>query len=142
MPGRILRVLPTGRKIALVRYRVDGKDRRFKLGQLGFRSVTKAEIAELHGTMRDRPGAAHRGASSSGNHPRRVSSRWIWARARVARIRRLPAEIPRISAASLDGSRRMSVKTKASRRWPGRVSRTAWSASARRRWSSLPSGSV
>ncbi|MBK8263464.1 MAG: DUF4102 domain-containing protein [Nannocystis sp.] len=35
MPGFILRVLPTGRKIALVRYRVDGRDRRHKIGQLG-----------------------------------------------------------------------------------------------------------
>ena len=152
LPGFILRVLPTGKKVALVRYRVDGKDRRIKIGLLGpdlsieearrravavladvaagvvaddrsgqppavrpalvnqveprpstsitlrelaerfmrvhvdvrlkpltaeryrsmldaiilpafgdrdFRSVTKAEVAELHGSMRDRPGAAN-----------------------------------------------------------------------------------
>ena len=152
LPGFILRVLPTGKKVVLVRFRVDGKDRRIKIGRLGpeltidearrravalladvavgsvtddrsgqpvvvspapvnqaeprpskiitlrelaerfvrvhvdvrlkprtaerylnmldavilpafgdrdFRSVTKAEVAELHGTMRDRPGAAN-----------------------------------------------------------------------------------
>jgi integrase/transposase len=35
LPGFILRVLPTGKKVALVRYRVDGKDRREKIGLLG-----------------------------------------------------------------------------------------------------------
>jgi integrase len=35
LPGFILRVLPTGKKVALVRYRVDGKDHRAKLGMLG-----------------------------------------------------------------------------------------------------------
>ncbi len=35
LPGFALRVLPTGRKVALVRYRVEGKDRRVKIGQLG-----------------------------------------------------------------------------------------------------------
>jgi integrase len=35
LPGFILRVLPTGKKVALVRYRVDGKDRRIKIGLLG-----------------------------------------------------------------------------------------------------------
>src|SRR5690606_27968076 len=30
LPGFILRVLPTGKKVVLVRYRVDGKDRRIK----------------------------------------------------------------------------------------------------------------
>jgi integrase/transposase len=35
LPGFILRVLPTGKKVALVRYRVDGKDHRVKIGLLG-----------------------------------------------------------------------------------------------------------
>ena len=35
LPGFILRVLPTGKKVALVRYRVDGKDRRERIGLLG-----------------------------------------------------------------------------------------------------------
>lgn len=35
LPGFILRVLPTGKKVALVRYRVDGKDHRVKVGMLG-----------------------------------------------------------------------------------------------------------
>ena len=35
LPGFALRVLPSGRKVALVRYRVEGKDRRVKIGQLG-----------------------------------------------------------------------------------------------------------
>jgi integrase len=35
LPGFILRVLPTGKKVALVRFRVDGKDRRAKIGLLG-----------------------------------------------------------------------------------------------------------
>ena len=35
LPGFILRVLPTGKKVALVRYRVEGKDRRVKIGLLG-----------------------------------------------------------------------------------------------------------
>ncbi|MBL9102680.1 MAG: integrase family protein, partial [Myxococcales bacterium] len=35
LPGFILRVLPTGKKVALVRYRVAGKDRRAKIGLLG-----------------------------------------------------------------------------------------------------------
>ena len=35
LPGFILRVLPTGKKVALVRYRVDGKDHREKIGLLG-----------------------------------------------------------------------------------------------------------
>lgn len=35
LPGFILRVLPTGKKVALVRYRVGGKDHRVKLGMLG-----------------------------------------------------------------------------------------------------------
>ena len=35
LPGFILRVLPTGKKVALVRYRVEGKDRRERIGLLG-----------------------------------------------------------------------------------------------------------
>jgi integrase len=35
LPGFILRVLPTGKKVALVRYRVNGKDHREKIGLLG-----------------------------------------------------------------------------------------------------------
>ncbi|MBL9101593.1 MAG: transposase [Myxococcales bacterium] len=35
LPGFILRVLPTGKKVALVRYRVAGKDHRKKIGLLG-----------------------------------------------------------------------------------------------------------
>ena len=35
LPGFILRVLPTGKKVALVRFRVDGKDHREKIGLLG-----------------------------------------------------------------------------------------------------------
>ncbi|MDC0672233.1 tyrosine-type recombinase/integrase [Nannocystis radixulma] len=35
LPGFILRVLPTGKKVALVRYRVNGKDQRVKIGLLG-----------------------------------------------------------------------------------------------------------
>ena len=35
LPGFILRVLPTGKKVALVRYRVAGKDHREKIGLLG-----------------------------------------------------------------------------------------------------------
>lgn len=35
LPGFILRVLPSGKKVALVRYRVEGRDRRIKIGQLG-----------------------------------------------------------------------------------------------------------
>ncbi|MDC0670534.1 tyrosine-type recombinase/integrase [Nannocystis radixulma] len=35
LPGFILRVLPTGKKVALVRYRLDGKDHREKIGLLG-----------------------------------------------------------------------------------------------------------
>ena len=35
LPGFILRVLPTGKKVALVRYRVDGKDHRERIGMLG-----------------------------------------------------------------------------------------------------------
>jgi integrase/transposase len=35
LPGFILRVLPTGKKVALVRYRVSGKDHREKIGLLG-----------------------------------------------------------------------------------------------------------
>jgi hypothetical protein len=35
LPGFILRVLPTGKKVALVRYRVAGKDHRAKLGCSG-----------------------------------------------------------------------------------------------------------
>jgi hypothetical protein len=35
LPGFIPRVLPSGKKVALVRYRVDGKDHREKLGLLG-----------------------------------------------------------------------------------------------------------
>lgn len=35
LPGFILRILPTGKKVALARYRVDGKDRRVKIGLLG-----------------------------------------------------------------------------------------------------------
>lgn len=35
LPGFILRVLPTGKKVVLVRYRVGGKDHREKLGTLG-----------------------------------------------------------------------------------------------------------
>ena len=35
LPGFILRVLPTGKKVALIRYRVDGKDHRVKIGLLG-----------------------------------------------------------------------------------------------------------
>jgi integrase/transposase len=175
MPGFILRVLPTGRKIALVRYRVDGKDRRSKIGQLGpdlsieearrraalllaqiatgvvlderagqapasapalvkqaepraptsiplrqlaerflrvhvevrlkpataeryrstldtvvlpafgdrdFRSVTKAELAELHGTMRDRPGAANNMLSTISSLYGRIIEDWELAEMR------------------------------------------------------------
>jgi integrase/transposase len=35
LPGFILRVLPTGKKVALVRYRVAGKDHRERIGLLG-----------------------------------------------------------------------------------------------------------
>ena len=35
LPGFILRVLPTGKKVALVRYRVAGKDHRDRIGLLG-----------------------------------------------------------------------------------------------------------
>ncbi|MFY0531685.1 Arm DNA-binding domain-containing protein [Nannocystis pusilla] len=35
LPGFILRVLPTGKKVVLVRYRVAGKDHRVKIGLLG-----------------------------------------------------------------------------------------------------------
>ena len=35
MPGFIVRVLPTGKKVFVVRYRVDGKDRRERLGLWG-----------------------------------------------------------------------------------------------------------
>lgn len=35
LPGFLLRVLPTGKKVALVRFRVDGKDHRQKIGLLG-----------------------------------------------------------------------------------------------------------
>jgi integrase/transposase len=35
LPGFILRVLPTGKKVALVRYRVAGKDHRARIGLLG-----------------------------------------------------------------------------------------------------------
>ncbi len=35
LPGFILRVLPTGKKVALVRFRVDGKDHRERIGMLG-----------------------------------------------------------------------------------------------------------
>ncbi|MDC0675970.1 tyrosine-type recombinase/integrase [Nannocystis radixulma] len=35
LPGFILRVLPTGKKVALVRYRLDGKDHRERIGLLG-----------------------------------------------------------------------------------------------------------
>ena len=35
LPGFILRVLPTGKKVALVRYRFEGKDRRERIGLLG-----------------------------------------------------------------------------------------------------------
>ena len=35
LPGFILRVLPSGKKVALVRYRQGGKDQRTKIGQLG-----------------------------------------------------------------------------------------------------------
>ena len=35
LPGFILRVLPSGKKVALIRYRVDGKDHRVKIGLLG-----------------------------------------------------------------------------------------------------------
>lgn len=35
LPGFVIRVLPSGRKIALVRSRVDGKDHRARIGQLG-----------------------------------------------------------------------------------------------------------
>ena len=35
LPGFVLRVLPSGKKVALIRYRVDGKDHRVKIGLLG-----------------------------------------------------------------------------------------------------------
>ncbi|MDC0720357.1 Arm DNA-binding domain-containing protein [Nannocystis bainbridge] len=35
LPGFILRVLPTGKKVALIRYQIDGKDHRVKIGLLG-----------------------------------------------------------------------------------------------------------
>jgi hypothetical protein len=35
LPGFILRILPTGKKVALVRWRVAGKDHREKVGMLG-----------------------------------------------------------------------------------------------------------
>jgi hypothetical protein len=45
LPGFILRVLPTGKKVALVRYRVDGKDHREKLGMLGPGAVDRRGAA-------------------------------------------------------------------------------------------------
>ena len=35
LPGFILRVLPTGKKVTLVRYRVGGKEHRERIGLLG-----------------------------------------------------------------------------------------------------------
>ena len=174
LPGFILRVLPTGKKVALVRYRVDGRDRRIKIGLLGpdlsidearrraavllanvsvgvvvdehpgpspavspalvkqaepqpskitvrelaerfvrvhvdvrlkpgtaeryrsmlsavilpafgdrdFRSVTRAEVAELHGSMRDRPGAANNMLSILSSLYGRVIEDWELAEMR------------------------------------------------------------
>lgn len=175
LPGFILRVLPTGKKVVLVRYRVDGKDRRMKIGLLGpdlsieearrravalladvavgaapdersgqppavkhalvnqaeprsptsvtlrelaerfmrvhvdvrlkqrsgeryrrtldaiilpafgdrdFRSVTKAEVAELHGSMRDRPGAANNMLSIISSLYTRIIEDWELAEMR------------------------------------------------------------
>ena len=175
LPGFILRVLPSGKKVALVRFRVDGKDRRIKIGQLGpdlsiddarrraailladvsaggtsgaetgqppaatpalvkqeeprpskiitlrelaerfvqvhvdvrlkpgtaaryrstidtvilpafgdrdFRSVTRAEVAELHGTMRARPGAANNTLSILSSLYGRIIKDWELAEMR------------------------------------------------------------
>lgn len=46
LPGFILRVLPTGKKVPA-------------LGDRDFRSITRSDLQELHASMKDRPGAAN-----------------------------------------------------------------------------------